>query len=128
MRNIVRIMLALSLLFGGMAYLAPGALAAPWISGAESTWVKEIEKELNKKDYRPLFMNDPRTPQASVMSLLSRAARAAESGNEALAQDLVHRAIDVLEDGVRRHYYEQSEIQPLLDYIKQQAPIAKRSA
>ncbi|HEU4635409.1 MAG TPA: hypothetical protein VFS41_04475 [Edaphobacter sp.] len=96
--------------------------------GAEASWVKEIEKELNKKDYRPLFMNDPRTPQASVLNLLSRAAEAAKAGDEALAQDLVHQAVDVLEDGVRRHYYEQSDIQPLLDYITQHAPVAKRSA
>lgn len=129
MRNhVVRIVLALSLLLGGMAHLSPGAQAAPWISGADSTWVKDIEKELNKKDYRPLFLNDPRTPQASVLSLLGRAATAAEAGNDALAQDLVHRAIDVLEDGVRRHYYEQSDIDPLLSYIKQHAPIKKRSA
>jgi hypothetical protein len=127
-KHVVQIVLALSLLFGGMALLSPGAQAAPWISGADSTWVKDIEKELNKKDYRPLFLNDPRTPQASVLRLLNEAAMAAEAGNDALAQDLAHRAIGVFEEGVRRHYYEPSDIEPLLNYIKQHAPIAKRSA
>ena len=65
-KQIVALVLALPLLFGGVAPLAPSVHAAPWLSSAKnygSTWVKDIEQEFNKQEYRSVFSNDPRTPQ-----------------------------------------------------------------
>jgi hypothetical protein len=45
----------LSLLTGGAAFMTTSAEAAGWISGSESyaaPWVKDIEQELLKKEYR----------------------------------------------------------------------------
>ena len=68
---------ALSLLIGLVLLVPSTAGAANWISGGESyaaQWVKDIEQELNKQDYWMVFMNDPRTPQPTVLHLLNRAA------------------------------------------------------
>ncbi len=117
---------ALSLLLGGVALGPTPAGAADWISGADSyasAWVKDIEMELNKKEYRTVFLNDPRTPQASVLRLLNRAAIAHEARNEALAQQLVREALEVIENGVRKSYYTQDDIQPITSFIKQHVPV-----
>jgi hypothetical protein len=117
---------ALSLLIGGVALIPSSVNGAPWISAADSyaaSWMTDIEKELLKKDYWMVYANDPRTPQQIVLRLLNRAAKAHEANNSALAQQLVRDAIGVFEEGVRRHYYTQSEIEPITSYIKQHVPI-----
>jgi predicted GNAT family N-acyltransferase len=117
---------ALSLLLGGVALGPASAGAAEWIPGADSyasAWVKDIEMELNKKEYRTVFLNDPRTPQASVLRLLNRAAIAHKARNEALAQQLVREALEVIENGVRKRYYAQEDVQPITSFIKQHVPV-----
>lgn len=124
--KLIAVLCTLSLLIGGVAWMPSPAGAAEWISGGDSyaaAWVKDIEQELNKKEYRPVFLNDPRTPQASVLRLLNRAAMALEAKNEALARDLVQEAIGVLEEGVRKHYMTRSDIEPIISYIRQHAPV-----
>lgn len=117
---------ALSLLIGGVALIPDAVESAPWISGAESyaaPWMKDIEKEVLKKEYAMIYANDPRTPQHEVLRLLNRAARAQQANDPALARELVGQALDVFEEGVRRHYYAQSDIKPITDYIRQHVPI-----
>lgn len=124
--KVTAVLCALSLLIGGVALLSTHALAAGWISGAEAyaaPWVKDVEQELLKKDYRYVFGNDPRTPQASVLRLLNRAAMAYEAKDTAHAQRLVEEALDVLDDGVRRHYYSQGDIEPIRKFIREHNPI-----
>ena len=117
---------ALSLLIGGVALIPSSVQSAPWISGADSyvaPWLTDIEKELLKKDYWMVYANDPRSPQKEVLRLLNRAAKAHAANDPALAQQLVRDALGVFEEGVRRHYYSQSEIEPITTYIKQHVPI-----
>lgn len=124
--RLTAVVCALSLLLGGIALMPASVGAAPWISGADSyvaPWVKEIEHELFKKEYRQVFLNDPRTPQASVLTLLNEAAAAYNANERATAQDLVNEAIGVLEDGVRRHYYTDSDIEPITAFIRQHVPV-----
>lgn len=117
----------LSLLIGGAALaMAKPAEAAGWLSASESyaaPWVKEIEDELLKKDYRYVFVNDPRTPQASVLRLLNQAARALEAKDSALAEKLAREAIGVLEEGVRKHYFSESDIEPITKFIREHTPV-----
>ncbi len=117
---------ALSLLIGLVLLVPSMGGAANWISGDESyaaKWVKDIEQELNKQDYWMVFMNDPRTPQPTVLHLLNRAAIAYEAKNPQLAKDLVNEALEVLQDGVRRHYFSQADVDPIITYIKQHVPV-----
>ena len=117
---------ALSLLIGGVALIPSSAHSAPWISAADSygePWVTEIEKELLKKEYSMIYANDPRIPQKEVLRLLNRAAKAHAANDVALAQQLAHEALGVFEEVVRRHYYTQSEVEPLISYIKEHIPI-----
>ena len=120
------IVCALSLLLAGVALEPAPVGAAGWISAANShaaAWVTEIEKELYKKDYRWVFLNDPRTPQASVVRLLNRAAMALEAKNDELARNLVGEAIEVIEDGIRKHYYSREDVRPITSFIKQHVPV-----
>ena len=124
--RLVVVFCALSLLLGGVALGPAPAGAADWISGADSyasAWVKDIEKELNKKEYRTVFLNDPRTPQASVLRLLNRAAIAHDAKDDALARQLAREALEVFENGVRKNYYTQDEVQPITSFIKQHIPV-----
>lgn len=124
--RMIHVLCALSLLASGAVLTSSPAGAAPWISGADSyaaPWVHEIEQELLKKDYRYVLGNDPRTPQASVLKLLNRAAIAYQADDTRQAQALVNEAIDVLEEGVRKHYYSQSDVEPILNSIRQHAPV-----
>ncbi len=125
MRRLV-VVCALSLLLGG-ATLDPAPVgAAQWISGADSyvsAWVKDVEAELNKKEHRAVFLNDPRTPQASVLRLLNRAAMAHEAKDEVLARQFEQEAIGVIEDGVRKNYYTQDDVQTIISFIKQRVPV-----
>jgi hypothetical protein len=115
---------ALSLLIGGVALVPNVVQGASWISGSDTApWVKEMEQELLKKDYWLIYANDPRVPQHEVLRLLDRAAVAQQANDTALAQDLVREALGVFEEGVRRHYYTQSEIDPIMSYIRQHVPI-----
>lgn len=116
---------ALSLLIGGMALIQTSVHAAGWISGGEAyaaPWVKDIEQELLKKDYRYVYASDPRTPQVVVLRLLNEAAKAQEANDYTLAQDFVRNALAVFEEGVRKHYYLQSDIEPITTYISQHVP------
>ncbi|MGE0471952.1 MAG: hypothetical protein Nkreftii_003463 [Candidatus Nitrospira kreftii] len=116
---------ALSLLIGGVALMPSSLEAAGWISGIDSyvaPWVKDIEQELWKKDYRDLYANDPRTPQVVALRLLNQAAKAEEANDSLLAQQLVRDALQVFEEGVQKHYYSPSEIEPIMTFIQQHAP------
>jgi hypothetical protein len=117
---------ALSLLIGLVLLVPSTAGAANWISGDESyaaKWVKDIEQELNKRDYQVVFMNDPRVPQPTVLHLLNRAAIAYEAKNPQLAKDLVQEALDVLQEGVRKNWFSQADVDPIINYIKQHVPV-----
>jgi hypothetical protein len=72
-----------------------------------------------------VFLNDPRTPQAPVLRLLNRAAMAYEAHDITLAQDMVRQAIQVLEDGVRKQYYGESDIAPIISSIQTHVPFAQ---
>ena len=103
--GIVAILCALSLLIGGVTLMPSSLKAADWISDADSyaaSWVKDIEQELLKKDYRYVYANDPRTPQMIALRLLNQAARAQEANDNRLAQQLVQDALKVFEEGVRK--------------------------
>ena len=65
-----------------------------------------------------MFVNDPRTPQVSIMRLLNKAARVYEAKNPAMAESLIERAVEVLENGVIKHYYSQADIAPIMSYIE----------
>jgi hypothetical protein len=117
---------ALSLLIGGVALIPNAVESAPWVSRAESyaaPWMKDIEHELLKKEYWMIYANDPRTPQNEVLQLLNRAAKAEQANDHALARELVRQALNVFEEGVRRHYYTPSDIDPITSYIRQHVPI-----
>jgi hypothetical protein len=112
--------------------LAP-AHAAGWITPAAgekelAPWVKKIEDEWAKNEYRGAFSNDPRAPMAAMLHLLNQAAQALDQKNEALAKDYVARAIGKLEAGVRRGYYSRREIQPIKDVVFSQFPIKMGSS
>jgi hypothetical protein len=124
--RIMAVLCTLSLLIGGAALMSKRAEAAGWISGADSyaaPWVKEIEQELLKKEYRYVFGNDPRTPQASVLRLLNQAAKALEAKDSALAGKFVREAIGVLEEGVRKHYFSEADIEPITKFIREHTPV-----
>ena len=119
------ILCVLSLLIGGVALMPTSVSGAPWISGAETyaaPWVKDMEHELLKKDYWPIYANDPRTPKVVALHLLNQAAKAQKANDPALAQQLVQDALEMFEEGVRRHYYSASEIQPITSFIREHAP------
>jgi hypothetical protein len=86
-------------------------------------WVKDIEKELMQEQFRMLWSNDPRSPQAAVMYLLNDAAKALAVRNDVLAKDFVSRALNVLEEGIAKGYYSQSDIDPIVNYIKAHTPV-----
>lgn len=69
-----------------------------------------------------MYANDPRTPQIVALRFLNQAAKA-QANDRALAQQLVQDALEVFEEGVRRYYYSSSEIEPIMSYIRQHAPI-----
>ncbi len=115
----------LSLLVLGMTLSPALAGAADWISEEDAyaaPWVKTIEQELNKKDYRWVFANDPRTPQASIIKFLNEAAKAYQAGNKMMGQQLVRRAITVLEEGVDKGYYSMPDLKPVLSAIRHHTP------
>lgn len=124
--KLTAVVCALSLLLGGVALVPNGVQGAPWISGADSyaaPWVKDMEQELLKKEYWMIYANDPRTPQKEVLRLLNREANALEANDSALAQQLVREALGVFEEGVRKHYYSQSDIEPIMTYMRQHLPV-----
>jgi hypothetical protein len=124
--RVTTVLCALSLLIGGVALMPTPVPAAGWISGAQTytaPWVRDIEQELFNKDYRNVYASDPRTPQAAVLRKLNEAAKAQEAGDSVLAQQLVRNALSVFEEGVRRHYYSQSDIEPIITFIREHVPI-----
>lgn len=40
-----------------------------------------------------------------------------------MAKDLANEAIDVLREGIRKHYYSEEDVEPLLKHIREQIPI-----
>lgn len=124
--RLAAVVISLSLLLAGTALIPSVGHTAPWISGTDAVaadWVAKIEQELSKKEYRYLFANDPRTPQASILRLLNRAAEAYSAHNEAMAKDFANEAVDVLREGIRKHYYSEQDVEPLLKHIQEQIPI-----
>jgi hypothetical protein len=116
---------ALSMLAAGILFFASPVGAAEWIPGySDSTtgWLKDIEQRLNSDEFRPIFMNDPRTPQESIMRFLNSAARAYEANNPAMAESLIERAMEVLETGVSKHYYSKADVAPIVSYIEAVVP------
>ncbi len=125
--RITAVLTALSLLIGGVALMPSSTDAANWISVTGSytaSWVKDIEQVLLNKDYRDIFANDPRTPQMTALRLLNQAATAQEAKESVLAEQLIRDALKVFEEGVRKHYYSSSEIEPIITFIRQHVPIA----
>jgi len=124
--KVVALLCALSLLIGGVVLLPNSVQGAPWISGAETyaaPWVKDMEQELLKKEYWMVYANDPRSPQHVALRLLNNAAKAQEADDPVLAQELAREALDVFEEGVRRGYYSQSDIEPITTYIRDHLPL-----
>ena len=124
--KLTAVLCMLSLLIGGAVLMSTSAEAAGWISGSESyaaPWVKDIEQELLKKEYRYVFGNDPRTPQAAVLRLLNRAAAAYQANDTAQAEQLVRDALNVFDEGVRRHYFARSDIEPIVEFIRRHTPV-----
>ena len=124
--KVTAVLCALSLLIGGVALMSTPVHAAGWLSRADAyaaPWVKDIEQELLKKDYRYVYASDPRTPQVVVLRKLNEAAKAQEAKDGTLAQQLVRDALSVFEEGVRRHYYSQADIEPITTFIRQHVPI-----
>ena len=64
-------------------------------------------------------------PKADWKSVLAvfEAAKAHEAKDSTLAQQLVRDALAVFEEGVRKHYYSQSDIEPITTFIRQHVPI-----
>ena len=58
-----------------------------------------------------------------ALRLLNQAARAQEANDNRLAQQLVQDALKVFEEGVRKHYYSSSEIEPIMTFIREHVPI-----
>ena len=117
---------ALSLLLGGAAVNLTPVHAAGWLTGADAyaaPWVKDVEQELLKKDYATVYASDPRTPQVIVLRKLNEAAKSQEAGDVTLAKQFVRDALSVFEEGVRKHYYSQSNIEPITTFIRQHVPI-----
>ena len=124
--KVVALLFALSLPISGVALMPSSSEAAGWISGADmyvAPWIKDIEQELLKKEYRDVYSNDPRTPQMLALRLLNQAAKAREAGDSGLAQQLTQKVFDVFEEGVRTHYYSRSEIEPIVTFIREHAPM-----
>ncbi len=124
--RVIAVLCVLSLLIGGVALMPSSLEAAGWISGGDSyaaSWVKDIEQELLKQDYRDVYANDPRTPQIIALRLLNQAAKAQEANESVLAQKLVYDTLEVFEERVRKHYYSSSEIEPITTFIRQHVPI-----
>jgi hypothetical protein len=116
------------MLAAGLLFVASPAGAAEWIPGygeGQSEWLKDVEQKLNSEEYRSIFMNDPRAPQQSVMRFLKDAARAYEAQNPAMAESLIERAMEVLENGVAKHYYSKAEVEPIVSYIEAATPKKK---
>ena len=132
MKRLTVMLTALSLLLAGMVLMMPSsAAAAPWISGADTyaaKWVYNVEQELLKPEYRAVFLNDPRAPQAPVLRMLNRAAIAYDAHNPTLAEEMVRQAMQILEDGVRKQYYSEGDIAPVISSIQKHIPFATRSA
>lgn len=121
---------ALSLLIGGAAFNLTPVHAAGWLTGAEAyaaPWVKDIEQELLKKDYATVYASDPRIPQVVVLRKLNEAAKAQAAEDTTLARQFVRDALSVFEEGMRKHYYSQSDIEPITTFIRQHVPIKPSS-
>ena len=114
----------LAMLAAWMLFLS-SAGAAEWISGLSdgtTGWLKEVALKLNSDEYRAMFVNDPRTPQESVMRFLKRAARAYDAKNPAMVGSFIDKAVGVLKTGVSKHYYSEADIAQIVSFIEEAAP------
>jgi hypothetical protein len=107
--------------------LAPApAGSAGWISDADSyalTWVNDGESELEKKEYRALFMNDLRAPQVSIRRLSDRAVVGYAAKDDAQTRQCVTEALKVIASGAQTHSYTQAGVQPIVSFIKRRVPV-----
>lgn len=117
-----------SLVLGGLLLAIPGLVsAAGWITPAASDthvspWVTQVEDEFSKEEHLLVFRNDPRAPMAAVVHLLNQAADALNKKNEALAKDFVRQSLNILQRGVQRGYYAQSDLDPVKKSIMSHVP------
>jgi hypothetical protein len=111
-------------------FFATPGLAADWLAPAAdqdvtAPWVNDITSQLEKDPYRDIFMNAlGNSPQAVVVRYLNNAAQALQAGNKPLAQSYVDRTIDIFDNGVRRGYYSQTDVEPIKKLIRTSAEAA----
>ena len=114
-----------------LAFSAPGfGLAADWLAPASdqavtAPWVKDIAAQLERDPYREVFTNAPgEPPHPVVVRYLNNAAQALQAGNKVLAQSYVDRTMGIFESGVKRGYYNRSDIEPIMNLIRERAEAA----
>ena len=111
-------------------FLATPGLAADWLAPAAdqdvtAPWVNDITAQLNEEPYRDVFVNAlGNSPQAAIVRYLNNAAQALQAGNKPLAQSYVDRTIDIFDNGVRRGYYSQTDVEPIKKLIRTRAEAA----
>jgi hypothetical protein len=119
---------ALSIIFALSLVLAPSqAAAAPWLAPAadqdiKADWVKDVAKAFHKKEYKNVFMNQPfGCDQCRILGFLNNAAEAMEHDQPKLAKSFLHRALNVLEDGIDDGWYSERDIRPIQRLIIKKA-------
>jgi hypothetical protein len=112
-------------------FVVPGMiLAADWLAPAAdqtvtAPWVKDIAAQLTKDPYRDVFVNAPgEPPHPAVIRYLNGAAQAIQAGNKLLAQSYVDRTLAIFDNGVRRGYYTQADVEPIKKIIRAGAETA----
>ena len=65
----------------------------------------------------------PYTTAATMRPLPAAWPALGTSLDSALAQQLTHKALEVFEEGVRKHYYSRSEIEPIMTFIREHVSI-----
>lgn len=127
-RCILSVMLFLTLCFTA-EYWANGipAEASDWLPGTPADaltypWVNSVNQELNKPEFRPVFLNDPRSPTVPMIHLFNRAAQAQKDNNLPLAKDFVRQALLVFDRGIEKGYYAEAEIAPIRKAILVHVP------
>lgn len=124
LRNTVATVGALAVLSAGAAYTGtPMAHAAQWLAPAaaekiEARWVKEVDYELRSDQFKNIFINAPGgAPQGAILRYLNHAADALQTGDKKSAQGFVDQALRVVDRGIDKGWYSQSDVAPLRNMI-----------